>query len=88
VAVDPSVRGNKLREFRSEKCVELSKCRSPEVPKCRSQKCRSREVLKSLRSHRSVEVPKVPKCFSVIPSRRTRVNLSPAPGEKQLKEEV
>jgi hypothetical protein len=35
VSVDPSLRGNELREFQSEKCVNFPKGRSLELLKCR-----------------------------------------------------
>jgi hypothetical protein len=33
VAADPSIQGNELREFRSEKCIKLPEESKPELPK-------------------------------------------------------
>jgi hypothetical protein len=75
VVVDPSVRGNKLREFCSDKCVESPKCRSLEVLKHRSVEVVEVSKLPKCRS------PEVSKCFSFIDQEDVR-QLSPAPGEK------
>jgi hypothetical protein len=74
VAADPSVQGNELREFRSEKCIKLSKSRSPNSRSNRGPLIQNQQGVIDLSGsasqslegpkHRSPEVVEVPKCRS------------------------